>query len=88
MRLDYETLGASCGVGGALWLALALPSSRWGWVLFLGSNCFWLLFALHRGYRKLAWQTLVFSFTSLLGIANGFYPGNGFQVWVTALFTA
>jgi len=75
-----ETWGASLGIAGALLLALALPQSRWGWVLFLGSNVAWLLFAGVLGHRKLFVQTCVFSLSSLLGIANAFFPGNPLQV--------
>jgi hypothetical protein len=82
---DYEGLGANFGIAGALLLALAIPASKWGWVLFLASNAFWLLFALRFGYRKLARQTVIFSGTSVLGIANTFYPGNAFQTWLASV---
>lgn len=82
---DYEGLGAQFGIAGALLLALAIPVSKWGWVLFLASNAFWFVFAVKLKYRKLAWQTVVFS-ASVLGIANAFYPGNPFQRWITDLF--
>jgi len=74
-----ESWGAAFGIAGALLLALALPGSRWGWVLFLLSNAAWLTFALALRYRRLAIQTCVFSATSLLGIANTFFPGNPLQ---------
>ena len=85
---DYEGLGAQFGIAGALLLALAVPASKWGWVLFLASNAFWFLFAVKLKYRKLAWQTIIFSGTSILGIANTFYPGNPVQSWLTNLFFA
>lgn len=81
-----ESLGAFFGISGALLLALAVPGySNWGWVLFLGSNRAWLLFAATYGYRKLLVQTAVFTLTSLLGIANSFFPGNLVQDSIQAL---
>lgn len=74
-----ETWGAGLGIAGALLLALSLPQSRWGWVLFLGSNVAWLVFSGAFGHRKLFLQTTVFTATSLLGIANNFFPGNPLQ---------
>ena len=74
-----ETWGSCFGIAGALLLSLALPSSRWGWVLFLGSNVGWLIFAGAMRYRKLLLQQGVFTCTSLLGIANSFFPGNLIQ---------
>lgn len=85
-QASFEAWGANFGIAGALLLALALPVSHWGWVLFLGSNACWLVFALRLGYRRLARQTVVFTATSLLGIANGFAPGNPVQVWLGRLF--
>lgn len=80
-----ETWGANFGAAGALLLALALPQSKWGWVLFMCSNAAWLLFALQLRYRKLAAQTIVFTATSVLGILNSFWPGNPVQAALTAL---
>lgn len=81
-----ESWGANFGIAGALLLALALPASKWGWVLFLASNVGWLVFALAHGYRKLLVQTCVFASTSLLGIANTFFPGNAVQQALAGLF--
>jgi len=78
-----ETWGSFFGIAGALLLALALPSSRWGWVLFLGSNFGWLVFAAVLRYRKLFFQQSVFTCTSLLGIANSFFPGNPVQAAIS-----
>jgi hypothetical protein len=74
-----EAWGANFGILGALLLALALPESRWGWVLFLCSNAAWLVFSIALGYKKLLLQTAIFTLSSLIGIANTFYPGNAFQ---------
>lgn len=82
-----ETCGAFFGISGAVLLALAVPVSKWGWVLFLASNCAWLLFAMVYGYKKLVAQTGVFTLTSLLGIANSFFPGNPIQSAIRALLS-
>lgn len=81
-QIDFETWGAYFGISGAMLLAVAIPASKWGWVLFLASNLFWLLFALRFGYKKLANQTIVFTASSLLGILNSFWPGNPVQIWI------
>lgn len=81
-----ESWGALFGISGALLLALAVPSySKWGWVLFLASNGAWLMFAAAYGYRKLLVQTAVFTLTSVLGIANSFFPGNSVQTSIQSL---
>lgn len=54
-------------------------------MLFLGSNLAWLLFAFLFRYRKLLVQTAVFTLTSLLGIANSFFPGNPLQASIQGL---
>lgn len=79
-----EQLGADISIAGALLLALSIPASRWGWVLFLCANGFWLAFALRLRYAGLIRQTLVFCATSVLGIMNSFWPGNPVQVWLQA----
>lgn len=80
-----ESYGSYFGIAGALLLALAIPGSKWGWVLFLGSNAAWGVFAYQLRYRKLLVQTAVFTLTSVLGIANSFFPGNPFQSALTSL---
>lgn len=64
--LDAEVGGAYFGIAGALVLALAVPASKWGWLLFLGSNVCWLTFAYRQRFRKLYWQTVVYTGSSLL----------------------
>lgn len=55
-----ESWGSYFGISGALLLALAVPGySQWAGVLFLGSNCAWLLFAAIFGHRRLLVQTAV-----------------------------
>jgi len=81
-QVDFETWGAYFGISGAMLLAVAIPASKWGWVLFLVSNLFWLLFAVRFRFRKLAKQTVVFTASSVLGIVNSFFPGNPVQSWI------
>lgn len=84
-KVDPESAGAYFGIAGALILALAIPASKWGWVLFLASNFFWLVFAYQMKFQKLFRQTVVFAGTSLLGILNSFYPGNVVQAAITQM---
>lgn len=84
-KVDSESAGAYFGIAGALILALAIPASKWGWVLFLVSNFFWLVFAYQMNFQKLFRQTVVFAGTSLLGILNSFYPGNLVQVAISQM---
>jgi len=85
--LDEQTMGAIFGVTGALILALALPVSKWGWWLFLGSNFCWLVFSFRRRMRPLFLQTIVFAGTSVLGILNAWHPGNAVQAFLSGLLT-
>ena len=84
-KIDPESAGAYFGIAGALILALAIPASKWGWVLFLASNFFWLVFAYQMKFQKLFRQTVVFAGTSLLGIINSFCPGNLVQATITQM---
>jgi hypothetical protein len=74
MRLYHvsEWIGTALGVSGALLLALNAPASKYGWVLFLGSNLAWIAFSAIQRHRGLLVQQLVFTGTSLLGIARYF----------------
>lgn len=83
MKPDWEAIGAYFGIAGAFILAAAVPASKWGWLLFLGSNCAWIVFSLVQGFRKMLWQQAAFTLTSLLGIANAFFPGNPIQAAIT-----
>jgi hypothetical protein len=51
------------------------------------SNLCWLVFAVTLGYRKLAFQSIVFSGSSTLGILNSFLPGNAVQRWLQAVLS-
>jgi len=68
MLTALEWLGCIFGVLGALLLALNNRAAGWGWVAFLVSNVFWLIFGLVTGTRGLVAMQLVFSATSMLGI--------------------
>ncbi len=63
-----QWLGCATGVAGALLLALNNKHSGWGFVLFLISNCFWLVFGLETGAPGLVARQIIFTGTSLLGI--------------------
>ncbi len=84
-KIDPESAGAYFGIAGALVLALAIPASKWGGLLFLAPNFFWLVFAYQKKFQKMFRQTVVFAGTSLLGILNSFYPGNLVQATITQM---
>ena len=72
----YEIGGSIFGIAGAFLLAKNNSHSRWGWVSFLVSNGFLIAFALAiEAYAMLVMQ-LVFSWTSVTGIKNWFFPKN------------
>lgn len=75
---ELQWTGAVLGALGALALALRTRASRWGWVLFLASNGFWIAFALRIDARGLVAMQLVFTATSLLGLWRWlFRPAQG-----------
>lgn len=72
-RIDHaiETLGSVTGVAGASILALNIPESPWGWVLFSVSNIAWIAFAVKNGLRKMLCMYLVYCVIAALGIWRG-----------------
>lgn len=61
--------GCAFGVTGATLLAMHTAKwSRYGWVLFLASNVFWIGYAMETNADALLLQQCVFTVTSLLGI--------------------
>lgn len=67
-----EWLGASLGLVGAYFLATHGQYADWGFVFFLTSNLFFILFAIKGKHYGLLIMQLGFTYTSLLGIYNGF----------------
>jgi hypothetical protein len=61
-------LGTAAGIAGALWIALNLPSSGWGFLLFLLSSMSWGTAALLMGESSLLLLQGVFTVINLLGI--------------------
>jgi hypothetical protein len=61
-------LGTAAGIAGALWIALNLPSSGWGFSLFLLSSMSWGAAALLMGESSLLLLQGVFTVINLLGI--------------------
>ncbi|HEY0843415.1 hypothetical protein [Methylotenera sp.] len=53
---------------GSLLLALNIRYSNWGWVLFLISNIFWIVYSLAENQSPICLQNSIFIGTSLLGI--------------------
>lgn len=68
-----EWTGAGFGVGGAAVLALNLSISPAGFVGFLISNIFWIVWSRAVRAEGLLFQQLAFTATSILGIYRGFF---------------
>jgi len=60
--------GAATGVAGTLLLALPSEASKWGFVLYLVSNFFWIRFGLQTRTFGLIVQNAVYTASSLVGI--------------------
>lgn len=63
-----EVVSALLGIGGALLLATRCRWAGWAFVLWLVSNCGWMVFAFHRDLWWLFAQHLAFAMSSVLGI--------------------
>jgi nicotinamide riboside transporter PnuC len=61
-------LGTAAGIAGAAWIALNLPSSGWGFSLFLLSSVSWGTAALLMGETSLLLLQAVFTAINVLGI--------------------
>lgn len=71
MTIEVEILewgGTAAGVAGAAVLALDLPWSWVGWVLFLVSNLLWIGYGLTTNTWSLVTMQGVFTATSFLGL--------------------
>jgi membrane protein implicated in regulation of membrane protease activity len=64
----FSWMGTAFGIAGALLVALNVPISGWGFVLFLVSSLSWLTVALSRSDRPLALINAAFTLCNLLGI--------------------
>lgn len=60
--------GSACGLAGAALIALNLPVSGWGFVLFMGSSLPWLAVGLARRDGALALLNAGFTVVNALGI--------------------
>ena len=61
-------LGTATGIAGATVIALNLPISGWGFVLFLVSSVSWTVAGLRMRERSLAFLQAAFTAINLLGI--------------------
>jgi len=64
--------GAATGAAGALWLALKVPSSRWGFVCYLVSNMCWIAYGLSTAQWPLLAMNGVFTAISAFGVVRWF----------------
>lgn len=71
--LVLEWCGAITGLVGAGLLATNSPISAWGFVSFLISNAFWVLFGIRERTYGLLLMQVGFTATSLLGIYRWFF---------------
>ncbi len=60
--------GAATGIAGTLLLAVPGTASKWGFVLYLVSNIFWIRFGLATKAPGLIVQNAAFTVSSLVGI--------------------
>lgn len=67
--------GCLTGVLGAFLLALNTKHSGWGFVLFLISNGFWIMYGIEINALGLITTQVVFTMTSLLGIYKWLVAG-------------
>lgn len=68
----FEWAGAITGLIGAALLSVNMPISRFGWVMFLVSNCFLLCFAYLSKLDGVFILQIGFMLTSILGIVRSF----------------
>jgi len=61
-------VGAIWGIAGAILLAVNIPISGWGWVLYLVSSVAWVIAGVLMKERSLVIQSVVFSLLNLVGI--------------------
>lgn len=72
----FEWAGAITGLIGSALLALNLPVSRFGWLMFLASNFFLLCFAYLSNHTGLLMLQVGFTLTSVIGIVRAFKRDN------------
>lgn len=66
----YKMVGTLAGCSGAFLLALNIPESPWGFVLFMLSSVSWVLAGLDMEDNYLVILNVVFSSMNALGIAR------------------
>lgn len=59
---------------GSVWLSQNIPSSSFGWLLFLVSSLLWIIFALKTRMHALLVQSIVFTMSNVSGIWNWVIP--------------
>ena len=71
---EVEWLACFAGLIGAALLAMNNRYSKWGFVAFLVSNLFWIVFGIHSEAWGLVTMQIGFTITSVLGILFWFKP--------------
>lgn len=72
----YEWYASAFGVVGALLVALNIPKSRYGFVLFLVSSAMWSYVAYQSNLVPLLLNQLVFVAINVVGIQRWFFSSN------------
>lgn len=62
--------GTACGIAGALIIAMNLPFSGWGFVIFLGNSAAWLVAAYRQRDMALGLVNIAFTITNVIGIVR------------------
>lgn len=70
----FQWAGCVTGVAGSLLLALNVRQSGWGFVLFLVSNIFWILYGIETHALGLIVGQVFFTATSGVGIYRWLLP--------------
>lgn len=68
--LWLEWLATLLALSGAALLAAKVEASGWGWVLFLFSNCCWVVWGVIEKRWSIVVMQIGFTPTSVLGIAR------------------
>ena len=68
MTTRLKWIGTALGIAGALWLALHLPSSGWGFILFTGSSSCWIVAAWRMREPSLIALNVVYCAINAVGI--------------------
>jgi hypothetical protein len=67
-----QWIGAGLSVAGAVWIAMNIPSSKWGFVVFLLASLILLMYAVGTHQPGLVLMQSVFAVVNVIGIKRWF----------------